>query len=395
VIIFVQPFGLSSAGGGARILRALIGDSPVPFTVVCTLPERPPSVDVKSEIHLPLRPYFGRIERTRLAWAPQLTTPLYQTSFVRKLEAICRGRGATAIHAIPHGGLDFHHAFRIAGKLDLPYFLQVHDDLFYSAEGMVKMDRANEYLGEVWRDARARFVISRRLGDEYCHRYGQRDYVTVTDGVERLGSVKVAEENELRIYFMGLFHLSYEENLRALVAAMLRLRDARPALRLSITLRCGYVRPQVFEGAADLVTVLPFGSEADVENDLRAVDLLYLPLPFAKESTAFVQFSLSTKMVSYIGSGVPILYHGPSSAMVYDMLVEHDAAVSQTSRSVDELTDVLGKLCDDRQARNRVARNALKLARAEFMLVDQRQRFWSAIGPALPRERATGDQQAV
>ena len=62
VVVFTQPFSLVSAGGGPRILRSLLKDAPVPTLAVCTAP---PSQCHDSELQVPLRPNFGRIERTR------------------------------------------------------------------------------------------------------------------------------------------------------------------------------------------------------------------------------------------------------------------------------------------------------------------------------------------
>ena len=47
---FVQPFSLGSAGGGPRILRALLEDAPFPWQSICTSPGRPKAWP--NEIHL-------------------------------------------------------------------------------------------------------------------------------------------------------------------------------------------------------------------------------------------------------------------------------------------------------------------------------------------------------
>src|SRR5438132_1580580 len=214
MILFVQPFGFGSAGGGARILRALLHDCAIPSTLVCTSPEPPPIVDPAREVHLPLRPYFGKIERTRLAALPALVTPLFKRRFVHNFERLCRDRGARAVHAIPHCELDFHHAQQVAAKLGLPFYLQMHDDFSYSSRGYVTAGRAHAAMQSAWRSAKARFVICAQLGEEYCCRYGVRDYIVVTDGLESVASAPFTRApDELRIYFMGLFHLEYEENL--------------------------------------------------------------------------------------------------------------------------------------------------------------------------------------
>src|SRR5262249_26141697 len=107
-IVFAHPFGLRSPSGGSRIIRALLEEAPFPFISVATSPDTPPATNLGRELHLPLRPAFGRIERTRLAGLADSTTPLFAKRFARQFEAICRRAKTVAIHSIAHGGLDFY-----------------------------------------------------------------------------------------------------------------------------------------------------------------------------------------------------------------------------------------------------------------------------------------------
>ena len=83
-------------------------------------------------------------------------------------------------------------------------------------------------------------------------------------------------------------------------------------------------------------------------------------------------------MVSYAGSGVPILYHGPSSSAAYDLLSRDNAAIFVTTLVPEEIADALGAITEEE--RLRISRNALGLARRDFMLADQSRRFWGALG---------------
>src|SRR5205823_4114627 len=125
-----------------------------------------------------------------------------------------------------------------------------------------------------WQGAWARFVISRELGDEYTKRYGQQEFVVVTDGLDNLCARPRVPMAGLRIYFMGLFHIGYEKNLEALIRAI-DLLPVGLTSNCSITLRCDYIRPVVLRQTS-LLRVLPFGSESDVQSDLAEADCLYL-----------------------------------------------------------------------------------------------------------------------
>jgi glycosyltransferase involved in cell wall biosynthesis len=372
-ILFVQPFSLGSAGGGARILRALLERAPFAWQSVCSSPERPRAW--ASELYLPSRPPWGRIEHSRFATIPKFTASLFAPIFRRRLRQLCLKLGARAIHAVPHAGLDFGEAHAVARELALPFFISLHDDIAYTASGG-RRDHREGAMRSAWCDASARFVISEALGSEYCERYGARDYHVVTDGLSDLTPPRArTDSSELRIYFMGLFHMAYERNLRALLDGVGIFERQHPSIAFRLTCRCEHIRSQVIDGAT-AVTVLPFANEAQVRRDMETADLLYMPIPFGAAHEKFARYSLSTKMVTYAGSGVPILYHGPENSAAYDLLNRNNAAVLLTSLVPDEIAQTLAGLT--RQTRANIAANALALAEREFMLDEQTRKFWGA-----------------
>jgi glycosyltransferase involved in cell wall biosynthesis len=372
-IIFTQPFGWRSPGGGARIMRALLREAPMPFEFICTSTSRPPAHTEIREVHLGLRPHLGRLERSRFAGIAHAIAPLFARRFAHHLEKGCRY--ARAIHAVAHGGLDFSHAFDVAEKLALPFFLHVHDDFLYSTR--VRNRAGDAAISRAWSGAAARFVISDQLGEEYQRRYGARDYVVITDGIKCIAPAPRARSSaKLRVYFMGLFHLEYEPNLHAFAQALRELQRANFAA--TVTMRCGGLRPSVLH-EADFIRVLPFADEAEIERDLEEADLLYLPLPFDAAHASLVRFSLSTKLVTYLGSGIPILYHGPEQSAVGDLLAQHNASFVSHSLDPAQITAVLRHFIDNQAAGDAVATRALVLARAKFSLPQIREKFWSTI----------------
>jgi glycosyltransferase involved in cell wall biosynthesis len=378
-ILFVQPFSLGSAGGGARILRALLERAPFAWQSVCTSPGKPRAWP--NEIHLPSRPAWGRIEHSRFAPVPNVTAPLFAPMFRKRLKKFCLQERARAIHAVPHAGLDFAQVHAVARELALPFFISLHDDLAYTATGAGSPEEREAAMRAAWREASARFVISEALGREYCERYGAREYHVVTDGLTDLTPPRVgADSNDLRIYFMGLFHMGYEQNLRALLDGIARFERAHPPANVRVTCRCEHIRAQVLDGAKG-VTVLPFANEAQVRVDMETADLLYLPMPFGAAHEKFARYSLSTKMVTYAGSGVPILYHGPATSAAFDLLNRNEAAVFVTSLEPSEIAAAFSGLTAQRRAE--VSASALALAEREFMLVDQTRKFWGAFSKNL------------
>ena len=373
-MVFVQPFSLGWAGGGARILRALTAHAPFAWRSICTSPAKPKSW--RDELHLRSRPSWGKIEHSRMAAFPKATMRFFAQNFRGRLRRCCQQLKARAVHAVPHSGTDFAVAQQVARDLSLPFFLSLHDDLAYTSGSLSK--KRESAMQSAWREADACFVISNALGQEYCRRYGERSFTVVTDGLTSLGSMRaLSRPGKLRIYFMGLFHMSYERNLRALLEGL-----AQSGLNASVTLRCEHVRREVLAGFEN-VTVLPFADEAQVQRDLEFADLLYMPMPFGAEHQNFARYSLSTKMVTYVGSALPVLYHGPRTSAAYDLLEKNRAAIFLTTLEPAEIAATLAKV--DEKERAAVARNALALGRREFMLENQIQKFWGTIEETLAR----------
>jgi hypothetical protein len=351
-------------------------DAPMSWRSICSSPAKPKQW--RNELHVRSRPSWGRIEHSRLAALPSISTRFFRAGFHERLKQMCVKLSARAIHSVAHAGLDFAVGHAVARELGLPFFLSVHDDLAYTAR--VASDEREAAMRSAWCEAAARFVISEALGNEYCRRYGSRHFEIVTDGLTSLNPVRVMPGAPVgHIYFMGLFHMGYERNLRALLAGVRLFESDHPGHEIRVSLRCEYVRPQVLAGFS--VTVLPFADEAQVQRDLAQADLLYMPIPFGAEHENFARYSLSTKMVTYVGSGVPILYHGPAGSAAHELLQKNAAAFTVTSL---EAKDIAAVLSATTERRVQIAQAALELARSNFMIADQRRRFWSAIANAAP-----------
>jgi len=377
MLISIQPFGLNALGGGSRILRALFTEAPLSVLNVCTSANKPLPTSIAPEIHIPVRAAFGRLERSRLAPICGRVEPFFKRRFEHRLREMLQR--ATVVHAVAHGA-DCISAFHLARAQNLPFFITVHDDLKYLLRKRPWQTAMIGEFGRVWCESNGRFVISEAIGLEYCRRYGDRPFVWVTDGLTSFASEakRIPTSGTLRIYFMGLFNLPYRENLRALLAALRCTEVNRLGFRIELVFRCGSL-PRGFTDTVPKITVLPFDSEQAVAADLANADLLYFPLPFGKQFESSTAFSLSTKLVSYVGSGIPILYHGPEDSAAGNLLKQHDAAICVPSLDTKEIAAALRRIVHAPDEPLNKARQALRLAQDSFQLNDQRRKFWEPV----------------
>jgi hypothetical protein len=172
---------------------------------------------------------------------------------------------------------------------------------------------------------------------------------------------------------MGLIHMSYINNFETLLRSLGHFWAEHPSYDVSLTVRGGWFPPLALPKGIR-VKVLPFESENPVLEDMQSADLLYLPLPFGASEASFVRYSLSTKMVTYLGSGIPILYHGPADAAAARLLADNGAAHCVVLPSVAALRTFFSR---EPQMDTEVAAAALRLAHSRFLLSDVLERFWS------------------
>jgi hypothetical protein len=377
MILFVQPFGLGTPSGGSRILRSLLENAPAKWLSVVASPNTAPPAPFGEELHVRSRPSFGRLERTRFSrWFKHLDG-WAGSRLDSKLNQIVKQQGVTAVHAIAHECWDALAAFKVAKRNGLPFFLSVHDDPAYVLQGHPLQKKMLSAVEDCWNEARARFVISEELGEELCRQWGKKDHILVTDGLADIAKQpRPAHPNRVSVYFMGLMHNSYEPNFVTLQKALRLVSERQPKLKTSLVLRCGSIR----NGAVihpEMLRVLPFGSESEVQSDLENVDVLYQPLPFDPTHALLNAYSLSTKMITYLGSGLPILFHGPADSAAGKLLKKNQAAFVCDSNDPEQLAQTLTRAIGNE--RGVVVLSALKLASERFQLCEVRERFWGAI----------------
>jgi hypothetical protein len=364
VIAFSQPFGLSEQTGGARILRGLVQPSPESVVSFATCLRPSPPTDVLEERWLARRPQLGRLETTRFAHYFGYLDLALDRYFQHRLRAELKIRGASAVHCIAQNH-DFWSVLEVARDLDLPYVLTIHDDLRHSLEQRPELPRTLRQFGRAWQLAKARTVISEAMGQEYCRLYGDRPYEVITDGVAEVRSQPRSPGDGSRVYFMGGGAHWYQKNFEPLFEILNRRSK-------SMIFRGTWIAPQPSERHVER---RPWVSEAEVERDFEGVDLCYLPLPFGREF--WTRFSLSTKLVTYLGSGRPILYHGPADSAVALLLEKHGAGVIVDSLDPNAVAAGLDEVV---RRGPELAAAALELARKRFRLADQRTRFWRLFG---------------
>jgi len=392
-VLFVQSFGLADprGGGSAKIFRNLVEGARCEVrSLVCGI-MRPSEYWKEREWYVLERFKLSRIENTRLAHLAGWTRLFSSKRVHDEIDQILCDWSPDHVHIHLHGWCvvpTLHGCL----KRNIPYSVSVHDDIRYLSYLDPQPSIVERAAATAWRGAIARFVISPEIGQEYASRYSDEPWIQITDGLSRVADkVRPRVSQRLNLYFCGSVNVPYEPNFLAMQQALKKLSLQTVELRPRFIVRGGR-RLSEQDPAAPPIECWPFAPDDRIADDFSQADVLYLPLSFDARDEAFARFSLSTKMITYLGAGLPILLHGPRDSAAYRLLSDAGACIGCFSNDVDELRQAL--LSID-LARHRLAENALRLGRERFMSDGVRKRFWQAINMAWPSDNCSQDVQCL
>ena len=391
-VAFVQQFGLGENGGGPKIFRTLIENQSFDWVSICSQLHPPLDVELENGLQHWIRLRKNtRLDRTRLARLLRRLDPWFARSLGKRIIAKLQDEKPDVVHITPHSPYDWSAAAEYCQVTSTPLLLSVHDDIRYTFPHNLYR-RFSKRFKEVWHQADTVFCICQEIGEEYCRRFGKRDFEILTDGVDCTHShVRETSPNRMKVYFCGLLHFGYVPNFVSLSRTLNTISKEIEDVELVIRGGLPYSEMKPY---LNKIRTLPFAN--DISSDFDQVDLLYLPLPFGSKFLDFARFSLSTKLVGYLASGIPILYHGPKNSALANLLRKHDAAFFVTSQHeifANRLSEFLNV-----SERARLAKNAIALTKELFDISAQKSKFAQAIersvanSPPPPDSRICGSQ---
>ena len=318
-LILLTDYPPDAAGGGAVILRDLLGPSERD-KIVWVSPSRASSrrdsePGPSNEVRLRAGSE-GRGGKRSIG----LDSTLWAGALAREVQRIADDRQALAFWIVAHGSA-VAIAARLTRRHALPVHLTVHDDPAFA-----NALRSKRYLALVpWierdfasamRRASSIDVIGEAMALRYRKRYGVEP-VVVHRGLED-GSIlpsRIYEGRALRVGILGSTY-SYEQLPvlgRAVEAASKRLGIPGEI----VVMGKSYGERLKAEMAGKIgVDVTGHVDEASAVALLRDCFLLYLNYPFGRRDAVLRQTSFPTKLSTYIQASRPLLLHMPPDSSV-------------------------------------------------------------------------------
>lgn len=365
-VLSFQPFSLYRNGGGSRVLRRLyMTHEPEIHSVVV---EDSSGKIIQGEISetivyaSPVRKPWMRWKMTSAAtWLREGLFRSYTESKIRKAATVVP---FDVIHIVNHGPF--------STALCKNDFLK-EKDVWVSFHDHYSTCSSFEDAKKLWHTADRRFVISEELGKEYQTKFGLKHYELVTDGVseEEISQPKHHANDPITVYFAGLLHWDYLPLFKVLADALDALTET-DGLKFKMILRG--TQPLAFLKDRSFVVEYKtdFVSDNDIKAELDHADILYLPIKFNQRD--FYLYSLSTKMISYMGAKGAVLYHGPEESAACKLLVETGAGAICTTNEVADLGRQITSLSKNLHD---ISKNAKKVVEERFELTKIQNRIWN------------------
>jgi hypothetical protein len=368
-LLTYQPFSLYSNGGGNRILRRLFAGHE--SDVVSLVVEENAGHPQKGAIH-EVTVYAAPLVRKWARWKVRnfrtwLRHGLYKASTIKNIQDAALQITYDVLHVVDHG--PFSAALCTDAFCgDKPLWVSFHDH-FSTTYGL------SENTAALWKRANRRLVISEELGEEYCRIFDRAEYELITDGVSEKEISEPLKETALplAVYFAGLLHIEYIPLFKVLADALdlLTKQGYQFKLILRATQQLPFLENRAFATDYRVMTL----DERELKRELDSSAILYLPIKFTRPD--FYLYSLSTKMVGYLGGAGAILYHGPHDSAACHLLTNTNAAISCSNLDAEKLAVDITKLI---QNSNGISASAKKLAKQQFAMARMQKQFWQGTG---------------
>lgn len=235
-------------------------------------------------------------------------------------------------------GTSYDQLYRISKLCDglcVPYHVSVHDDPVLEIKAS-KKNKGTRFFGNILRKAAGIDVISQRMQAQYQKDFGVRSIVVTRCIPDDFPKHRPGHTAEKTILMGGYGNASAPWPL-PLIEAVDRL-NAQGDFTLHL------FDPKLKPYQNGQVRVHDLVSESTFNEMLKSTDLGYACDDLSPEKLSFAQLSLPTKVITYIGAGIPFVYHGPRDSTVGDLLRKYEAGLIVDNNDAAELSAAFLKL---------------------------------------------------
>jgi hypothetical protein len=221
----------------------------------------------------------------------------------------------------------------------IPFHVSVHDDPLIAAEITnypILNRKLKNNFSYCYSNAASRDCISDRMAAEYSERY-HRESIVVTRAVddEKAISIKAeidpSNENCIKIVMTG--DTWSEKKWIDQILGSIDILEKKIQKKAEFHI---FGNPS-FASPDKRIIVHNFLPEKEFDVSLSKMTIGFANDPITELGKQFAGTSIPTKIITYIGAGVPFLYQGPKDSTVADLLSKYNAGLIVESNNPEDL----------------------------------------------------------
>jgi len=280
-------------------------------------------------------------------------------------------------------------------RFGAPLVVHIMDDWMAGAFrggllGPMQRRRMFRSLRRIIKKSSLRLGICDAMCEAYSERYGVpfRTFQNVVDTrtVARYTTDPAVSGDPVRIVYAGsVFSYAQRQSLIDCCQAIEQLANEGVSVQLDIHCPRPHIAGEEHLFAVGPAISLhgPLTDNADFFSTICAADILLIPVNFDQKSTAFIRYSMPTRVPAYLASGTPILVYGPSDVAQVKYADDAGWGLVLKSQSINLLKEAIMRLIEDRPLRIRISDSARSTASAHHDMKLINEKFKTSLAALL------------
>ncbi len=242
--------------------------------------------------------------------------------------------------------------------------------------------RADSLMQKIVIKSSKLFAVSELMATEYEMRYGRKFYPFPNPvGVDKEPNFNYVDSPVKRITYIGKIASFNAEAICEMMQAVDLINNSdRYKIIFDIYTGTDDLTRNSYISYKGMNTIFHSAvPNEEIPSILKKSTILYLPVSISDEIASFTKYSISTKLSEYFASGTPVIYCGPDSIAMADIIRKYKCAFSITEKGVDKIYSAVIQLLDDKVMMAEYSKNAYNLAATHFDKSVVAQKFYEAI----------------
>jgi glycosyltransferase involved in cell wall biosynthesis len=286
------------------------------------------------------------------------------------------------VWTVLQGQTTIRMALAVADGLNVPLHSQVWDPFSWWAKANHLDDRTTrqtqDLFDETIQRSAAVATASHPMAKLYRDRFGVKAIPVISSYPRAIACTPAASPGAGEPIVIGMAGQFYAaDEWSQLLAALHAVDWTVGGCRVRIVAMGPLAPPSM---PAENVTFLGWKSQTEAIKILAGCNFLYCPYPFDPSMEDVVRQSFPSKLVLYLASGRPIIFHGPVYSAAADYIAGKGCGVLATSLSAESILREIDRLVGDRELYANIASKAQTAFLEDFTLESMVRSFDEFIG---------------